>query len=125
MISQETLKMDHILSKEIDRDNLRALDNLRYNNFENTHSEEEDEFEEVSAKNTGNSEMDFDLSTDSQFGIKSEIKEEILDLGVDIIMPEASSQSTTGGSNNQQVTKPKKDVRSKKEMEEEEREKMQ
>lgn len=125
MISQETFKMDHILSKEIDRDNLRALDNLRYNNFENTHSEEEDEFEEISAKNTGNSEMDFDLSTDSQFGIKSEIKEEILDLGVDIIMPEASSQSTTGGSNNQQVTKPKKDVRSKKEMEEEEREKMQ
>jgi len=108
--------MDHILNKEIDRDNLRALDNLRYNNFENTHSEEEDEFEEVSAKN-----MDLDLSADSQF----RIKEEILDLGVDIIMPEASSQSSIGGSNNQQVAKPKKDVRSKREMEEEEREKMQ
>lgn len=113
--------MDHILNKEIDRDNLRALDNLRYNNFENTHSEEEDEFEEVSAKNT---DMDLDLSADSQFRIKSEIKEEILDLGVDIIMPEASSQSSIG-SNNQQVAKPKKDVRSKREMEEEEREKMQ
>ena len=116
--------MDDILNKEIDHNNIRALDNLKYNNFENTHSDDE-EFEDVSIQEISvKSEMEVDLMlSNNQTDVKSEIKQEVLDLGVDIIMPEVPKTSTAGNTN--VVTKPKKDIKTKKELEEEEREKMQ
>lgn len=123
--------MDDILNKEIDHNNIRALDNLKYNNFENTQSDDEDDFEDVTAVDASiKPEMDFDMISSENHAkiIKREIKEEILDLGVDIIMPEASnptSISSSSSSLQQQTTKPKKDLKTKRELEEEEREKMQ
>lgn len=117
--------MDDILDKEIDHNNIRALDNLKYNNFENTHSEDEEDFEDVSTEQMQiKSDMDFSFASEPGASIKQEIKEEVLDLGVDIIMPEASN--SLGVSNASPSTpKVKKDVRTRKELEEEEREKMQ
>ncbi|ENN70984.1 transcription initiation factor TFIID subunit 11 [Dendroctonus ponderosae] len=119
--------MDDILDKEIDHNNIRALDNLKYNNFENTHSEDEEDFEDVSTEEMQlKSEMDFSFACDADASIKQEIKEEVLDLGVDIIMPEASNHNSLGVSIAAPSTpKVKKDVKTRKELEEEEREKMQ
>ncbi|XP_050297804.1 transcription initiation factor TFIID subunit 11 [Anthonomus grandis grandis] len=121
--------MDDILDKEIDHNNIRALDNLKYNNFENTHSDDEDDFEDVSFSRDNisiKSEIDFDMPTGNLTHLKSEIKEEVLDLGVDIIMPEAPNpNSITSNMSQPPAKKPKKDQKSKKELEEEEREKMQ
>lgn len=123
--------MDDILNKEIDHNNIRALDNLKYNNFENTQSDDEDDFEDVTAVDVGiKPEMDFDMISSGNHAkiIKSEIKEEILDLGVDIIMPEASNPTSISNSSSnlqQQTAKPKKDLKTRRELEEEEREKMQ
>lgn len=119
--------MDDIFDREIvDHNNIRALDNLKYSNFENTHSEDEEDFEDVPAEGINiKSEMAMEMDIPTALrNLKREIKEEILDLGVDIIMPEAPNPSSCSIIQNT-IPKPKKDTKSKKELEEEEREKMQ
>ncbi|XP_066151123.1 transcription initiation factor TFIID subunit 11 [Euwallacea fornicatus] len=118
--------MDDILNKRRVQDNLGPLNEFKYGSFSSSHSDDEEDlkmsFEDVAEDISIKSEMDFDLST--EIGLKNEIKEEILDLGVDIIMPEASNLSL-GTTSVAQVSKQKKDVKTKREMEEEQREKMQ
>ncbi|XP_030765649.1 transcription initiation factor TFIID subunit 11 [Sitophilus oryzae] len=113
--------MDDILDKEIDHNNIRALDNLKYD-YSSTHSEDEEDFDIVTEEISIKSENDVDMNG-SDVIIKSEMKEKSLDLSTDIIMPEASNSSLSNSFN--LITKPKKDVKSKRELEEEEREKMQ
>ncbi|XP_066260213.1 transcription initiation factor TFIID subunit 11 [Euwallacea similis] len=118
--------MNDIPNKRRLQDNLSALNEFKYGSFSSSHSDDEEDlkmsFEDVAEDISIKSEMDFDLST--EMGLKSEIKEEILDLGVDIIMPEASNLSL-GNTSAALVSKPKKDVKTKREIEEEQREKMQ
>lgn len=115
--------MDDILAKEIDHNNIRALDNLKYD-YSAAPSDDEEDFEDVATQDTITSEMEVDLNNKDSVNIKSESKDEILDLGVDIIMPEASNSNINLPLSNISL-KSKKDLRSKKEVEEEEREKMQ
>ncbi|CAG9761795.1 unnamed protein product [Ceutorhynchus assimilis] len=105
--------MDDILPKEIDHNNLRALDNLKYN-FENTHSEDEDDYEDEISSQDIKSDIEFEINSTNQ----TKIEEDQMD--VDIILPQVSNVSVQ-----QQTAKPKKDVKTRRELEEEEREKMQ
>ncbi|XP_060519663.1 transcription initiation factor TFIID subunit 11 [Cylas formicarius] len=109
--------MDDIM-KESDHNNIRALDNLKYD-FSGTHSDEDDDVVDSSSHNIT---IQSDLNYSSR-DVKTEIKQEELDLGVDIIMPEASNSNLSNLTSN--PTKPKKEMKSRRELEEEEREKMQ
>ncbi|KAF7273270.1 hypothetical protein GWI33_014017 [Rhynchophorus ferrugineus] len=115
--------MDDILEKEIDHNNIRALDNLKYD-YSAAASDDEEDFEDVSTQDTIKADMDIDIDNKDSINIKAEVKDEMLDLDVDIIMPEASNSNITMSINNLS-SKSKKDLRTKKEVEEEEREKMQ
>lgn len=105
--------MDILVKDEM---NERALEHLKYE-LNGGHSDDEDDYmstnEEVKPEI-----FDHDLSFSSQES-KGD-KDENLDLSNDIILPQIS---TASGS--QSPVKPKKEIKSKKELEEEEREKMQ
>uniref|UniRef100_A0ABD1FFG0 TAFII28-like protein domain-containing protein n=1 Tax=Hypothenemus hampei TaxID=57062 RepID=A0ABD1FFG0_HYPHA len=115
--------MDNILNKEMDHHNITTLENLKYTNFGNAHSDNDDDFEDVSSHQDTNIKSEFDFQSEMHSN-KYEIKDEPMDLGVDIIMPEASNHNSTNSTQPAHI-KVKKEVKSKKELEEEEREKMQ
>lgn len=117
--------MEEILDKETDHNNIRALEHLKYElnstNSDDEHMEDDEDskdavlaIEENILKEESSMGND-DFST----GVVDIKAEDILDLGSDIILPQASQ------SHNFIIQKQRKEAKSRKELEEEEREKMQ
>ncbi|XP_018569795.1 transcription initiation factor TFIID subunit 11 isoform X2 [Anoplophora glabripennis] len=115
--------MEGILNKETDHNNIRALEHLKYElNSTNSDDEQMDDDEDSKDAVLAIEEIKEEhLGHDDSFSIGVvDIKaEDILDLGSDIILPQASQ------SLNSSLHRQKKELKSRKELEEEEREKMQ
>lgn len=104
--------MDSILN----RDDKDVLSNYDLNKLTNSGENDQKGATSINQNNDSN-----EITGDIKMEI--DVKEEILDLGTDIILPQASQNTTTTHSQSQ--IKHKKETKTKKELEEEEREKMQ
>lgn len=105
-------EMDSILN----RDDKDVLSNYDLNKLTNSGENDQKGATSINQNNDSN-----EITGDIKMEI--DVKEEILDLGTDIILPQASQNTTTTHSQSQ--IKHKKETKTKKELEEEEREKMQ
>lgn len=118
--------MEDILDKESDHNNIRALEQLKYElnstNSDDEHmDDDEDSKDAVLAIEENIIKEEVNVGSDDGFsmGVVDIKAEDILDLGSDIILPQASQ------SLNSNLQKQRKELKSRRELEEEEREKMQ
>lgn len=113
--------MEEILDKETDHNNIRALEHLKYelNSTNSDDDQMEDDEDSKDAVLAIEENILRDGNDDFSTGVVDIKAEDILDLGSDIILPQASQCQ------NSNIQRQKKELKSRKELEEEEREKMQ